>query len=253
MGILFPAAQAIKEVAIVLWQAKMPMSLLSFSHQDFLLSADEWEQLLHASDFSGMPEFEPLPFLTGNEDVVNWHKSHSFAPKIPDAHAVYERLGFSKITDVDLVKARKDEIIADLNYSLPAQITQHSLVLDNVSQHCFNVGMAMTSIRNCVALNGYVVHVLPLTMLQQGYITISPDGLRDFYEQAGFTVTQHTAFYRDKLNHAYRVMHLNNSVRESPGDGWSQVFVAHKTKEIENPGWPLQEKFRKFPNSSIGK
>jgi hypothetical protein len=253
MGILFPAAELIKQTAISLWEDKMPMSLLSFSHQDFLLSPSEWEQFLNPSDFPGMPKLEPLSFLTDSEDIANWHKSHSFAPKIPDAHNVYARLGFSKITDVDLVKARKDEIIADLNYPLPAQITQHSLVLDNVSQHCFNVGTAMTSIRNCVALNGYVVHVLPLTMLQQGYITISPDGLRDFYEQAGFTVKHHIAFCRNKLEHSYQVMHLNNAVRESPGDGWSQVFVARKTKKIKNPGWPLQEKFRKFPNSSIGK
>ena len=244
MALTYPGLEAFKTAAQAIKLKVKSPSVLSFSYQDLLLSDEEWFEIL--GNLS-----EKIEYRNDSESILRWHKCASFVKNIPDTHGVYKLLGFSKIVDADLVKARSNEVIVDLNYPLPKSFGQFDLVIDNVSQHCFNIGMAIKSVASCVKPFGWVLHVLPMTMINQGYFCVSPCALQDFYKSRGFSVIKHAAYHFDKSGVHTKFDIVPSGRMEVPKDNCFQIFLAQQIEYINPPGWPTQDKFIKHPNSTI--
>jgi hypothetical protein len=193
--------------------------------------------------------------VTYREDsdvIVRWHKCSKITTKIPETHSVYKAMGFTKIVDADLVKARGDEVRVDLNSPLPASLGKFDLVIDNVSQHCFNIGQALKSILMSVKPNGWVLHCVPLTMINQGYYSISPCALNDLYSKNGFEVVSHKAYKLDRNTGDNKEFEISPSDRMVvPDDNCFQIFLAKNIKQPSTITWPKQNKFIKHPHSTI--
>lgn len=249
MALHYPAAAACKRVVKELEAAGKvkPYHLLSFSYQDLILSQNELIDLL------GLQGAAEVIYREDSPEIVRWHKCQEFCPKVPEAHQFYKAIGFGAITDVDLVRARGTEVIGDLNYQLPLKIKKRhfDLVIDNVSQHCMNVGNALLEIESRVAVGGYVMHVIPLSAINQGYYNICPMMLVDFYRSRGYTVLCHVGMHFDRAAGTTTVDIDSDARMVTPGDNYWQVFVARKDQDIIEKGWPLQRKFQQYPDSKI--
>jgi hypothetical protein len=244
MALTYPGMEAVKIAAGDIKEKTKSPRLLSFSYQDLLLNDEEWFSLLGK-------RAGKIKYRSDAEKIIRWHKCASFVNKIPDTHSVYKLFGFSEIVDADLVKARSNEVVVDLNYTLPESLGQFDLVIDNVSQHCFNIGVAIKSIASCVKPFGWVLHALPMTMLNQGYFCISPCALQDFYKSRGFKVIKHEAYHFDRLGLHTKFDIIPSGRMEVPRDNCFQIFLAQQLEYINPPGWPTQAKFIKHPNSTI--
>ena len=248
MGLTYPGLEAVKTAADRLSATtSTPLSLISFSYQDLIVSQAQLKQIVGVN-------LSKVKYREDSEPIVRWHKCSAVTTKIPETHSVYRALGFERIVDADLVKARNDEVKVDLNEPLPASLGRFDLVIDNVSQHCFNIGQALKSILLTVKPNGWVIHCVPLTMINQGYYSISPCALHDLYSNNGFEVVKHKAYKFDRLTGNNKEFNLSSAERMSvPDDNCFQIFLARSIKQPLSLVWPKQNKFIKHPHSTIHK
>lgn len=250
MALTLPSLTAVVDAYCALRAAGVPKpySLLSFSYQDLLLSETDWKAL-----FGGDWESK-ITYRGDSAKILRWHKCANFCPKIVDTHSAYRTIGFRKVTDVDLTRARGTEVIGDLNVDLPLKILSQKfqLVIDNVSQHCFNIGFAMKQIERLVCKNGCVLHVVPLTMINQGYWNISPCALIDFYTDRGYKILTHVMARLDKETGVTETIPIERDSRISvPGDNYFQIFLAQNVEGKAWQSWPTQSKFKAHPDSTI--
>jgi hypothetical protein len=247
MALYLPAAQLCASVARSLSAAgfEKPYRVLSFSYQDVILSDTELDNLIGAELAALLPRRDDSP------EIVRWHKCQEFCKKIVEAHAFYKALGFDNVTDVDLSRFRGTEVIGDLNHTLPPKIKKRNfhLVIDNVVQHCLNLGNALQEIESRVAIGGYVMHIVPLTAINQGYFNLCPNALHDFYTARGYTVVEHLGYFFDRKEGTKRIEVSTDLRQVWPGDNYWQVFCARKDAEMPGVGWPLQGKFQRHPES----
>lgn len=109
----------------------------------------------------------------------------------------------------------------------------------------------MQSIAKCVLVGGYVLHILPLTSLNQGYFVAGPAALHDFYTLNGFEPLEHTAHYCDRGTGEITTIPVTCDKRMVwPGDNYFQLFLAQR-KHSKVFEWPKQQKFIRMPNSTV--
>lgn len=213
--------------------------VLCFSCPDLIISPNELTKLFNKKNWK---------FRKDSPDIIEWHKCQSITNLIVDTTDFFERIGFFPVY-ADLSKARSNEVIIDLNITLE-RIDYFDLVIDNVMQHCFNIGTALLNIINHVKLGGFILHVNPITMINHGFYNLSPQFYHSFYrpEVSGFEVVGHKlASSRSDTAFKY-TLEKYKRMRNIPDD-FVNIVVAKRVNEVSEIFWPLQEKWKIYPNS----
>src|SRR3546814_19736456 len=84
---------------------------------------------------------EGLPQRADAAQIWRWHGLQGATDPLYDSLAVLDRLGLD-VTVIDIVAARGNERIVDLNEPLPDDLrNRFDIVIDTgTCEHCFNVG-----------------------------------------------------------------------------------------------------------------
>lgn len=113
------------------------------------------------------------------------HKYHGLKDPLPDSEEVFEKVG-ANLTIIDFKQTRGMERVANLNE--PHDLGKFDIVIDpGTLEHCFNIGQAMFNVANAVKLDGRVLHISPMNMMNHGFYNICPTFYHDFYTQNGWT------------------------------------------------------------------
>jgi hypothetical protein len=120
---------------------------------------------------------------SGNEAGATWQGMD----EIPETAAAFAALGTEVFRAVDVAASRGMEQIADLNY--PQDLGKWDLVIDpGTIEHCFNIGQAILNAAEAVAVDGLILHIPPMTMLNHGFYNLNPTLFHDFYGQNGWEI-----------------------------------------------------------------
>ena len=91
---------------------------------------------------------------------------------------------------IDIVSARGNERIVDLNMPLPDNLRlRFDLVIDTgTCEHCFNVAQAFMNSCQALAIGGYLVHAAPINKCNHGFWNFCPGVYPDFLGDNGFEI-----------------------------------------------------------------
>lgn len=129
-----------------------------------------------------------LEFLIEHPNSKQIGNHHGVSYPIYETIRVFEGLGIVLET-LDRIKINGEEKIIDLN--IPHDLGQYDLVIDpGTSEHCFNIAQSFINLASAVKVGGYIIQMLPITMINHGYWNINPNVLQDFYDINGFSITE---------------------------------------------------------------
>lgn len=174
--------------------------------------------------------------------IIGWHKAKRITELVVDTAALFAAVGF-EMTALDIVEGRGNEVIHDLSQPLPSEHRgRYDLVFDCVSNQVFRASEAMASVAAAVRVGGYALHVIPVTMVNQGFWCVSPTAYHDFYGANGFTLVVCRAV-RGVYEHLEELsLHPLRRERNVPDDVMN-VVLARKDKEVSPAVWPMMTKF----------
>jgi len=155
----------------------------SAGYPDLLVTADHLETLL------GAEKAKRVTVREDSERILAWHGMRGALDRVFDAADVFRELGYS-LDVVDIVQARGNEILVDLNRPLSPDFGRsYDLVLDTgTCEHCFNIGQAALNLASMVRPNGIIIQALPLNVYNHGFYNANPTWFFDFYPPNGFEI-----------------------------------------------------------------
>jgi hypothetical protein len=213
--------------------------VLTLSYPDVICSPDKVEEIFGAA-VRGR-----LVMRADGQGSILWHKAQRITRAVPDTAHLFGLLGYA-LTAVDLVEGRGGEVLHDLNCPLPPSFhDQYDLVFDCVSNQVFNAAQVFLSCAACCRLGGYVLHTVPVTMVNQGFWGVSPTTFHDFYAANGFEVLTRTAYLGVYVRAAEIALEPVRRMRNVPDDAMNVVLV-RKTSAV-TPRWPVMQKFHNHP------
>jgi hypothetical protein len=215
--------------------------VLSFGHPDVVMKPQAVAALFGLSG--------PLPVRPDSAQIINWHNAHRLTDGIVDTTALFKALGY-ELTAFDVTEARGGETLVDLNRPVPETFHRgYDLVYDNVSHQCFNLPQAMATAALCARVGGFVVHVTPLTMANNGYYNPSPCLYHDFYAANGFDLVRCEGvegIYTRRQTIRYEAvkrMHMPDDVLN--------LVAARKREHVEPVVFPFMTKFKVHPTFKL--
>ena len=184
-----------------------------------------------------------LPVREDADKIWQWHGLGGCKEPLFDTSALFGELGVD-IDVVDIVKARGDERIVDLNERLPEDLhSSYDLVIDTgTCEHCFNVGQAFMN--SCAAVNvgGHLMHAAPMSKCNHGFWNFCPTVYPDFFEDNGFQIVFMKGVVGN-LKNGMKLFDLKPFARsELPSE--SVIYVVAKRVSDQELRWPVQRKYR---------
>lgn len=88
--------------------------------------------------------------------------------------------GAIRVDAVDIIKHKGWEQIVDLNFPVHWEHYYDLVINPGTLEHCFNIGQAWTNAWEAVAEKGWMVSVMPVTLLNHGYWNVSPIAFTDW-------------------------------------------------------------------------
>jgi hypothetical protein len=172
----------------------------------------------------------------------------SFGP-IYETESLFESLRI-KSDFIDVKMLRGPEKIVDLNERLPRDYHgQYDLVIDTgTMEHCFNVGNAFRSMCELLKLDGHIVSLSPMTMINHGFWNFSPTAYYDGFMQNGFDVNFLQGMFKSEAGIKAIDFSSAPTKRISAPAEVTLICVAHKIKEQEFK-WPVQSKYMSLLSS----
>jgi hypothetical protein len=161
----------------------LPSRIISFGYPDVL------ESPAALMSHYGAVLAGPLVIRPDSPQIIRWHGLTN-TPAIVETVGFFSCLGI-QLDILDIAENRGGEIIADLNYPFPAELSnRYTVVFDGGTlEHCFNIGQAFFNAARLVSVGGYVVHANPFSMSNHGFYNLNPTAYHDFYcTENGFSV-----------------------------------------------------------------
>lgn len=199
---------------------RQPLDVLSFGHPDILATPGELYPVLGKT----MP--------VDNEEVRNQRNGIPGENIVGNARPVFEAMG-GKLKVADAIAASNVDIQFDLNRSPDFQnkyLGEFQIVIDpGTSEHIFNVARALGTMAECVALGGFIYHMVPMASWNHGYWNFSPIVFTEFYcEKNGFRIIDLKAIKKRKWVEVDR--HKKFSV-ENDGKKLNLMCLAERISE----------------------
>ena len=207
---------------------KKRLNVLSLGHPDILATPKELE-------FLGCIYADP-------EGVIVSRKGHVRPGIVGNARPVFDAMGCNLcIIDIDDRLYNIDRAV-DLNYPHLLKEGPFDIIIDpGTTEHCLNVGQALTNIADNLDVGGFVYHMVPLCHWNHGFWNFSPTVFADFYDAPnGFKVEQINAEHRGKL---LPVRTTGKFEIQNNGRRLSIMCVARKL-ENKKITFPMQRKYR---------
>lgn len=186
-----------------------------------------------------------------SEQIVHWHKAHHITTEVVDTVSLFEKLG-ATFEALDRAEGRGNEILHDLCNPIPRHMhNNYDLVIDIISNQVFNAAQCMASAAFACKPGGYIFHVIPVNMVNQGYWNVCPAAYWDFYEANGFEVCM--VSHMVGVNEAKRAIRLEpeRRCRDVPDDTMNIVLVRKQRDMEEKVVWPIMRKFHRHPTSKL--
>lgn len=173
------------------------------------------------------------------ETICKWHGLNP--QRIPDAASFFEAFG-ATLDVFDIVQARGNEILCDLNEPMDAMYAQrYDFVLDvGTIEHCFNIGQAAKNMGALLNRNGIIIHGNPMVMGNHGFYGLNPTWFADFYGQPGFELLWCKLMEKggtEAFNVPYTKRFIYDVAKEV------NIFAAAKRTAILPIAWPTQTKY----------
>lgn len=248
--IRYPALLKVRQLAnqFAAEGREAPWRFLSLSWQDVVCTD---EQLVAALD---QDRFDRLAYHPNSDKIVRWHKCERITTRVPDWHQLLSLLGF-EAESVDLVPARGCETFIDLNerHQEPRFRGGWDVVLDNVSHHCVDPWTALRNVADMPSVGGYVVHVLPLVMVNHGFYSFGPTLFHDFYAANGYDVVSHEWFDVDAGQAKHEVHAVGDPTRRLKEVTTNSMQLVVARRRSAGSPWlrPTQSKFVRHPESEL--
>lgn len=155
----------------------------SAGYPDLLVRREHFEALL------GADRSARVPVRPDSAEILAWHGMTGRLGEVFDARATFRELGFD-LDVLDIVAARGDEIIVDLNHPIPDRLAgRYDLVVDTgTCEHCFHIGQAAINLARLVRKGGFIVQAMPLSSFNHGFYNVNPTWFHDFYPASGFEI-----------------------------------------------------------------
>ncbi len=221
-----------------------PRRLLALGYPDALVAPESYERVL------GPEKFAKLKWREDSDSVLRWHGLQGKLSRLVDSKSLFAVCGY-ELECIDISAARGDEIIADMNQALPAELEgQFDVVYDGGTlEHCFNIAQAIKNMALACKVGGFCVNINPLNVYNHGFYNFSPTFYADFYGCNGFQLMDLVG-----LSGNYGTLGSPQSMRLPPMKRFDQapersVIMAVAQKVEEAPIiWPIQAKYRLNPN-----
>ena len=200
----------------------------------------------HLVSLIGEERAARVPIRPDSREILAWHGMKQAFEGVYDARAIFAELGFT-LDVVDIVAARGDEIILDLNRPLPAEFTRrYDLVVDTgTCEHCFHIGQAAMNLSQLVRKGGYIVQALPLNSFNHGFYNVNPTWFHDFYVANGFELRLLTGICNIVLAPKFVELPAHQGFAAAP-EKTVCVVVAQRMTQTD-PVVPTQRKYADNP------
>lgn len=216
-------------------------TLCCLGYPDVLVSESQAQQIL------GPERAARLRYRPDSAQILAWHRLESQLDRVIDADSLFEAMDI-KFTPVDLVASRGTERVVDLNHPVAADLNgAFDVVLDaGTMEHCFNVGQAISNIVAMAKVEGYIIHLNPMMMINHGFFNFSPTFYNDFYGQNGHTLK--TAVHGIVVNGIDVQAYPLDPIKRHPADASNaMVMCVVQKKHDRAPVWPMQAKYLHNP------
>lgn len=214
--------------------------ILSLGYPDILVSTDTIAEIF-GHQVANNVEFHP-----DSAAIIRWHGMQKNLSQVVESHHFFRLLGY-ELEVVDIVQARGNEILVDLNYPCPQNMQQrYALVIDSGTiEHCLNIGQAMINVASMVAPEGWLLHGNPLNMFNHGFYNLNPTLYHDFYLTNGFDINLFKVVHNAHQPKLYDVPMVERF--SAMPEGCVNLFVAQRVKLVEMK-YPVQTKYRNSPD-----
>lgn len=185
-------------------------------------------------------------------EILNWHKAHGRQSTVFDTQDYFRKAFGVEMTAFDVSEGRGGEIYVDLSNPWPDHLVGHrnkyDIVFDCISNQVFNVAQCLHNAVSLARPGGYVVHCVPVNMVNQGFWGISPTTFRDFYAEYDCKVVEHRLIVGvyDRVGEVpldYRRM------RGMPDDTMNLVVAQRVPERLPDLlRAPVMTKFKEFPD-----
>lgn len=213
-------------------------SVCSAGYPDLLLSTQDAKDLLGDAATN-------LTYRDDSEKILKWHGFSSKLPGIYDAAEFFQRMGCG-LTVIDFEKVRGGELVADLNFPLPAEWHgKFDIVIDSgTCEHVFHAGQALINLASLVRAGGFIVQAVPLSSFNHGFYNMNPTLMLDLYsEQNGYEIK----YFKGWLNATSQLQEFDLPPHQRFNDvpGGAVMVVAAQRKSVIEIRPFIQRKYRK--------
>jgi hypothetical protein len=170
-------------------------------------------------------------------------------------------MGVGPLTVLDVSPYQDADIIADLNYPVPAESHgRYGLIVDGgTMEHVFDVRQCMKNTAEMLRPGGRAMHITPVNnYVNHGFVQVSPTFFHDYYVANGFVDVRGVMIVHPRANaynkrwnffaYDHATMGGMNSMFCSDETQLAVYFTARKTAESTSDRMPIQSVFVKAHN-----
>ena len=208
----------------------------SAGYPDLLVTAE------HLTAMLGAEKAQRVVVRDDSERILAWHGMRGVLDRVFDAASVFGELGY-RLDVIDIVQARGDETLVDLNRPLPPDFGRsYDLVLDTgTCEHCFNIGQAALNLASLVRRDGLIIQALPLNAYNHGFYNANPTWFFDFYPCNGFEIEYFKGVSDVVLNPKFFDPPMYDRFRDVPPN--SIMIVIARRASVSELKIPIQSKY----------
>jgi hypothetical protein len=121
-----------------------------------------------------------------------YRESRYAGVKMMNDEYFFRRLGFTTVHSLDVSEYEGADVLHDLNIPLSSNSThagKYDLIFDGgTSEHVFHLPNLLENIFKMLAVDGRVIHTVPIDAFNHGFYNFSSCLFEDFYEFNGFEI-----------------------------------------------------------------
>lgn len=154
--------------------------------------------------------------------------------------------GAKSVDVVDVIAHFGIERIVDLNVEQVWPRAYDLVINPGTLEHCFNIGMAWTNAWRALAVGGYLMQVVPATMINHGFWNVSPVAIFDWCATNGGEVLETLFATNGKASEWWPAKNPERMKRDRYQLPPEIVMYALCRKTSETPiRWPAQGVYRR--------
>lgn len=159
-------------------------AVLQLGRQDIAMSDEDMQLIANEEDFH-------LEVVMA--DYV-YRESRFNGFRSMDDGYFFRRLGFSTVHSLDVSDYEGANILHDLNLPISPEsnyIGKYNLIFDGgTMEHLFHIPNLLQNVFNLLAVNGRIVHCVPVNVFNHGFYNFSSCLFEDFYTANNFEINE---------------------------------------------------------------